>query len=1569
MQTNVSIRGIEMGKIAKCFSAFLILMYATASMNFFTYLVQGAPSALDSENVSLGLPKSIQDHIRSKLPYIDPALIGIKESARVILIVNDNANFSQIASCMRSCRVTPSLGGIRFVLGVVKPENLESLATNTCTLAILKDREVSFVSSPHDALRNGSFLKNMKQPQPNETPNKLPAGTPAQNVSMREVVKIMNATRVWDEFGVTGDGVTIAIVDTGVDYGSLGLGYWNDVMARDILGYPATFDADAMCLVYTDTTLTAFTNASGTFIPTAGLNPLVYMVGGFISYFSRLFGDVFPSDMDVTGILDDGDECHWGIMFQSLFGLDLFPVLVIDSNTDGVYDTVYVDMSFDWCWIPYWYYLVTGGTWPYWPAPWPPDFSFADETPLDITNSVGARDFTGDGIYDLSVSSLGYFLDVWGASPNEEDRGLVLQPIDKSGNYACFVYDFYGHGTSCASCAAGRDLGHPFFGSGIAYDAKIMGVTALYMGDVIEGELWAAGFDLIPGTEGWWYIPGYGTVYGFWMYTGNHKADIISNSWGSSAWALYSWMDQVPWYDVLTMLEDALTIPGYFDPFYPGTIVVHAGGNGGAGYGTFTEPGYSTLAISVGASTSMNWTYYYFGFAGGYYDEVIPWSARGPTALGTVKPDVLGVGAFGFAPTAVFLGLGNGLYAFELFGGTSMATPLVAGSAALVVQAFKETYADSPTHEIVKTTLKSTAVDLGYDPFLQGAGRVDCYGAVSLVKGDKGIIVFSDATWRNVLESIKLAAEINIYLSGELIPFAYPPLITDTSWFAGTVKPGENTTAEFVVYNPTSGDANISIVPVTHRQIGSTIVLEGSTGPMPDDWAVYGWIWGNITKLSNSIIPEDADLMTVSLVYSYDYFDPEKNYTWNQRLGIMIQDWNDTNGDGNVGIEEVWQLNYGYNVGTTNIATVGFPKLKFKDTPIIFVYQRNSTTIESIPFKLHIKFYKRVSWNWITPSTTELTVPAGDYASFNATLTVPPDASQGVYEGQIIVNLNGKRIAVPVSVNVPTIVPDQQLVYNITSPQYDSPYNSFTVEGYFDWNWRYEAGDWKSWYFIFEDPSILAAFACAEWEGNMTDVDMFSIHPMGIIMDGTGQYWRGGGVFQWNTRTGSTEERVFMYTGPIPYAPPMPNVYTVLLHNVLFDGSTFPEQLNCTVRMIKVDPASMTRLVVPAGESKSVSFTLSTGIKLTNVAFMPSGPIEIEPTNVEEIPEMGSQTINVVVEVPPYWYPGKYLAAVYVIASEFPMSIPIYIEIDVPTVEKLDIQLDVGEIHFSGEIADVYVQISHQGAPFNLTETIQLKLWYRNAAGEYLQTTIYAHLLDSGLYVAEFEVPVGATSCCLIISVDQYFEDANALYRGASMDSFSLSSTLNGWNAYLQSISSDMVTIKTDLGTINMKLNSINATLSGLIINSKGEILANIATALGTVRADLQTINAYLRSINGTTVEIKTLLGNIETSISTIGLKVQLIEGNVTLIRTSLGEIKGIIEQVKDGVATIKIDIGTLQVNVNEIQGYTKNIPQDLPQTTSQNLIVAYVATALALIAAACSAATLIKLGKKASRT
>jgi len=199
-----------------------------------------------------------------------------------------------------------------------------------------------------------------------------------------------------------------------------------------------------------------------------------------------LFNTAVPWDMEVAGILEANETCKFGFLLWLY--LVPFPVIVVDTDGNGVYDTVYIDLS--------WWYLFWGLA---------PDLSFSNDPVVNYTNPIAAMDITGDGVNDWSCGSLGYFLDVWGACPNEDERWGVLEPIDDEGNYTCIIYDYYGHGTSCASCAAGKygwltvDV-HPYVGFGVAPEANLMGVVSLWLGDVIECLLWAAGFDLVPGT-------------------------------------------------------------------------------------------------------------------------------------------------------------------------------------------------------------------------------------------------------------------------------------------------------------------------------------------------------------------------------------------------------------------------------------------------------------------------------------------------------------------------------------------------------------------------------------------------------------------------------------------------------------------------------------------------------------------------------------------------------------------------------------------------------------------------------------------------------------------------------------------------------------------------------------------------------------------------------------------------------------------------------------------------------------------------------------------------------------
>src|SRR5208283_5835481 len=119
-------------------------------------------------------------------------------------------------------------------------------------------------------------------------------------------------------------------------------------------------------------------------------------------------------------------------------------------------------------------------------------------------------------------------------------------------------FDFESHGTSTASNAAsrgvmGRDIyrnGTMYALPGIAPDAKIIGIKALWLGDITFGWYYAAGFDWDPAN------------FAF-KYTGRHRADIISNSWGDSD--PITDLSSTFGADYMSQLADAFTLPRYLD--------------------------------------------------------------------------------------------------------------------------------------------------------------------------------------------------------------------------------------------------------------------------------------------------------------------------------------------------------------------------------------------------------------------------------------------------------------------------------------------------------------------------------------------------------------------------------------------------------------------------------------------------------------------------------------------------------------------------------------------------------------------------------------------------------------------------------------------------------------------------------------------------------------------------------------------------------------------------------------------------------------------------------------------
>ena len=135
-----------------------------------------------------------------------------------------------------------------------------------------------------------------------------------------------------------------------------------------------------------------------------------------------------------------------------------------------------------------------------------------------------------------------------------------------------------------------------------------------------------------------------------------------------------------------------------------GLIVIVAAGNSGPREKTILSPGISPSVITVGAiddKRTIDRT-----------DDVIaPFSSRGPTMEGINKPDLL-------APGVSINSLSNtNTKGYTALSGTSMATPLVSGAIALLLNKYPNL---SPKR--VKKMLLNSCIDMEEPKDFQGAG-------------------------------------------------------------------------------------------------------------------------------------------------------------------------------------------------------------------------------------------------------------------------------------------------------------------------------------------------------------------------------------------------------------------------------------------------------------------------------------------------------------------------------------------------------------------------------------------------------------------------------------------------------------------------------------------------------------------------------------------------------------------------------------------------------------------------------------------------------------------------------
>jgi len=816
------------------------------------------------------------------------------------------------------------------------------------------------------------------------------------------------------------------------------------------------------------------------------------------------------------------------------------------------------------------------------------------------TSRIVAPDYNKNGYPDVSLGVLGgFFLDWWW---NFGYPAEIFPGWDPQGRWLSIFYDFYGHGTSCASAIAGRGVvayNVSGFGTvrlyGIARGAKVVGVKALWWGNVEAGMLWAAGFDIDPST-------------GSWKWTGQKRAHVISNSWGISDFTY----DVAGFgFDLESVFVEGLSMPGFLDPSYPGIVIVQAGGNGGHGYGTITSPGAALSALTVGASTSTHFAYalskmdnysrWYWSSAGGWRaDEIISWSLRGPAPAGYNKPDVVNVGAFGFTAAPVAIN-------YTTFGGTSYATPLTAGVVALVLQVLGV----NADPALVKTVVMSSADHLwAYDPASQGAGRVNAFRAVSLARLLKGqssaryeLRFFSSSAYSSMAPKLgniwywQWCDNIRAYmlwwvgadlpLSSCSLPSGWANRVS-TSVFVADVPQGGSRSFAFTIQNPTNKTIQVrNIYAVTLKPVASqsrTFTL--SLAP----YASF-----NRTRIVITASNVTAANMLEAVAYiPFDYMDKDLDYQLDLRVRVWVHVWlKDANGNGVPDPDEMALANYGYNYYDINIATLSGPYAtanNYKGIVVTVDLVRgwdipSNVAVPPVPVTLTLRYYSYTSDSRVSFATTSGTIAPGGSLTVSGTVRASASDVPTYYGGFIVVETNATAgiYRIPYSYTVYTTAGN---VFKLVSGSTGTFYNASSVRGANDWAWRYESGDWRV-YYVAPPSNAWALEVHANWTNLRTSLAIYTLGPDGQFAGafvGQGASWGavdylGGGVFAWvanpvGAMDGYLDTRAVAFpavnyrTWLYPTSKPNTGVFTVLVRTTNYAGLGAEEPIYVKVRAL-----------------------------------------------------------------------------------------------------------------------------------------------------------------------------------------------------------------------------------------------------------------------------------------------------------------------------------------------------------------------------------------------------------------
>ncbi|MEV7525334.1 S8 family serine peptidase [Streptomyces sp. NPDC091371] len=319
-----------------------------------------------------------------------------------------------------------------------------------------------------------------------------------------------------------------------------------------------------------------------------------------------------------------------------------------------------------------------------------------------------AADFWADVTADGRSRAAGGLKKLWLDGKVQANLERSTQQVAAT---AAWAAGFDGKGTKVAVLDTGTDLEHPDLKGRVAasknftdsdtdadrqghgtHTISTVGGSGAESGGAKKGV--APGAELLSGkvlNDG-----GYGLDS--WIIAGmewavESKADVVSMSLGDPS--------QTACDDPLAAAAEKLS--------QQGPLFVIAAGNSGPGNNTVSSPGCAASVLTVGAVDRD--------------DKTASFSSRGPAGLQhTLKPEIA---APGVGISAANAG-GRGVYAYQSMSGTSMATPHVAGAAAIV----KQRHPDWTAQQIKAALIGSADTGVPGDVRETGGGRLDVKAAI-----------------------------------------------------------------------------------------------------------------------------------------------------------------------------------------------------------------------------------------------------------------------------------------------------------------------------------------------------------------------------------------------------------------------------------------------------------------------------------------------------------------------------------------------------------------------------------------------------------------------------------------------------------------------------------------------------------------------------------------------------------------------------------------------------------------------------------------------------------------------